>query len=154
MSALMNQIVGLHSLNKDACDVCYMSKQHRQSFPTSSIQINAPFELIHCDLWRPYTVVTAESLSFFPTIVDDYIRCTWVYLLKSKSETTIILHVFHQMVMTQFDERNKVLRSDQGTEFYLHEFFYTTGMIHETSCAETPQHNHIILKKSTFVACS
>ena len=61
-------------------------------------------------------------LDFFLTIVDDFTRCTWVYLLKHKSKTQVYLSQFATMVSTQFNCKIKTIRSDNGTEFYLKDF--------------------------------
>ena len=51
-------------LNK-ACDIFPMAKQTRGSFLISSNKPSHLIELIHCDLWRPYSVPSlVESLIF------------------------------------------------------------------------------------------
>ena len=67
---------------------------------------------------------------FFKTIVDDFTRCTWVYLLKHKSETQVYLPQFAFMVFTQFNCKIKTIRSDNGTKFYLKDFFQSNGILH------------------------
>jgi len=42
------------------------------------------FKLIHCDLWGPYKNVSSCGASYFLTIVDDYSRTMWIYLLIDK----------------------------------------------------------------------
>ncbi|GJZ21391.1 ribonuclease H-like domain-containing protein [Tanacetum coccineum] len=54
------------------------------------------------------------------------------------------------LVLTQFDKKIKVVKSNNGTEFVNHkmnEFFTTMGIIHQTSCAYTPQQNGIAKRK-------
>ena len=81
------------------------------------------FDLVHCDLWGPFSVPTIEGYKYFLTIVDDYFRCTWVYLLKSKSETQAPIQQFSIMVESQFDAKLKCLRSDNGAKFITKDFF-------------------------------
>ncbi|XP_076951542.1 uncharacterized protein LOC143624935 [Bidens hawaiensis] len=53
------------------CDVCRKAKQHREPFPLSdhvSLKIG---ELVHLDVWGPYTVKSREGFRYFLTIVDD-----------------------------------------------------------------------------------
>lgn len=38
------------------CDSCARAKHTRLPFPSSSIKTNAPFELIHCDIWGGYRI--------------------------------------------------------------------------------------------------
>ena len=80
--SLLNKIVSDLAINKPhGCDICHLAKQKRLSFPSSTHVSNAIFDLVHCDLWGPFFVSTIDGYRFFLTIVDDYSRCTWVYLL-------------------------------------------------------------------------
>lgn len=90
-----------------------------------------------------HTLVT----NIFLTIVDGYSRCAWIYLLKAKSDISISLERFHKMVFTRFNQKIKIIRSDNGTEFFLNSFYTTNGIIHQTSCVETPQQSDIAEKK-------
>ena len=45
------------------CDVCPKAKQHRLSFPVSSISSACIFELIHIDTWGPYRFKTHSGHS-------------------------------------------------------------------------------------------
>ena len=37
----------------------------------------------------------------------------------------------------------KIIRSDKGLEFEMKEFYQNKGIIHETSCTDTPQQNGV-----------
>jgi hypothetical protein len=67
------------------CTVCPLAKQHNFPFPSSISVSQASFDMIHCDLWGPFNVKSNNNASFFLTIVDDFSRFTWVFLLHSKS---------------------------------------------------------------------
>ena len=103
------------SIEDLACEICPLAKQKRLPFNKSS-QISATcFDLIHCDSWGPFSVSTIDNCKYFLTIVDDCSRCTWVYLLKHKSQTQSILVGFCTMVETQFSKKVKTIKSDNGT---------------------------------------
>lgn len=128
----------------ECCDICHRSKQCRHSFSLSNYKADAAFSLIHCDLWEKYRKTTHGGASYFLTIVDDYTRAVWVYLLKEKSVVPEILISFRSMVQTQFNTRVKVLRSDNGTEFTnltIQAFMRKEGILHETPCVGTPEQN-------------
>lgn len=91
-----------------ACDICPQARQVRHSFPLSSTILLNKFELIHLDVWRPYKHVTHHSCTMFLTIVDDFSKCTWTYLLNSKAQVFSILKAFLVYISTQF---NAVVRS-------------------------------------------
>ena len=74
------------------CDVCPHAKQSRLSFPQSSSHSSHCFELLHVDIWGPFSIPSKNGSRFFLTIVYDYSRCTWIYLMKQKFET------FHMLV--------------------------------------------------------
>ena len=83
--------------------------------------------------------------------MDEYSRCTWVYLLKSKSETLALIQQFSIMVETQFNAKIKCIRSDNGTKFIMKDFFKSKGILHQLSCVDTPQQNAIVERKiNTF----
>ena len=54
------------------CDVCPMAKQTRDCFPSSTHKASRLFELVHCDLWGPYSVSSSCGATYFLTLVDDY----------------------------------------------------------------------------------
>ena len=45
------------------------------------------------------------------------------------------------MVETQFEKRVKMIRSDNGPEFMLNEYYFMKGILHQKSCVATPQQN-------------
>jgi hypothetical protein len=58
------------------------------------------------------------------------------------------------MVQTQFSAKVKILRTDNGGEFVNHQFqayFKSHGLIHETSCAQTPQQNGVAERKNRHI---
>ena len=81
------------------------------------------------------------------TLVDDCTRTTWVYLMKSKSETRPLLVSFITMIQTQFHALIKHIRSDNGQKFSMPDFYASKGIIHQHSCVETPQQNSVVERK-------
>ncbi|GJZ96861.1 ribonuclease H-like domain-containing protein [Tanacetum coccineum] len=53
---------------------------------SSSGQHDWHCDLVHLDLWGPYKVTSSEGFKYFLTVMDDYTRAVWVYLIKSKDE--------------------------------------------------------------------
>lgn len=88
---------------------------------------------------------------WFVTFIDDHTRLSWVYLLKDKSEVIQIFKIYYNMVETQFQEKIKMFRSDNGREYFnkiLGEFLLEKGIIHQSSCSNTPQQNGIAERKN------
>lgn len=128
--------------DKHICDACFQAKKTRSPFLLSNNDASNCFDLIHCDLWGPYSKASSCGTRYFITIVDDHSRGTWVYLLKEKSEAGRHLMEFCNLVETQFGKIVKRISSDNGMEFdsrSIQSFYRDKGIIHETSCIDTPQ---------------
>ena len=67
--------------------------------------------------------------------------------MKSKAETQSHLKSFVAFVERQFDTKVKMIRSDNGSEFIMKQFYDESGIIHQTSCVETSQQNEIVERK-------
>lgn len=132
----------MHFQENFICDSCFRAKQTRSSFPLSNKRAAKCFDLIHCDLWGAYRQASSCGAYYYLTIIDDCSRSVWVYLLKEKSEASTYLVDFCRLVETQFNKIVKRIRSDDGLEFDsgpMKQFYREQGMIHETSCTNTPQ---------------
>ncbi|KAK4397130.1 Retrovirus-related Pol polyprotein from transposon RE1 [Sesamum angolense] len=91
------------------CQTCPLAKQQRLSFLITEIHSKHVFELIHVDIWGPYNQFSLSGCAYMLTIVDDFSRATWVFLMKHKSQSISILQNFYQMILTQFDKMIKVV---------------------------------------------
>ncbi|KAL2225452.1 UNVERIFIED_CONTAM: hypothetical protein Sindi_2950900 [Sesamum indicum] len=117
---IMKRIPFLTSVTMESiepCEICHKAKQVRTCFPSSLSQSEAPFNLVHLDVWGPYTAYTITNCSYILTILDDHSRSLWTYLLKQKSQVPSVLKSFASMVRTQYSKEIKVIRSDNGSEF-------------------------------------
>ena len=106
LALMKNNNVPLFNSNKVfQCDICPLAKQKRLHFNASSHISSECFDLFHCDLWGPFSLSTIDGCRYFLTIVDNCSRCTWVCLLKHKSQTQLTLEQFCTMVETQFSRK-------------------------------------------------
>ncbi|KAJ0566002.1 putative RNA-directed DNA polymerase [Helianthus annuus] len=131
------------------CETCNKSK-HREPFPLSQHKTKGLGELIHLDVWGPYKVKSKEGFRYFLTIVDDFTRSVWVYLMRHKDEVFENVVHFVKLVNTQFEKNVKILRSDNGSEFLNNQFkryVMENGIIYQTSCVYSPQQNGIVERK-------
>jgi hypothetical protein len=144
--------VGRNRNENKACDVCQRAKQTRDSFPLSNNKASNSFELIHCDLWGPYKTASSCGAYYFLTIVDDFSRAVWIYLLHDKKEVARVLLNFITLVERQYEKKIKIIRSDNGTEFTcLKTQFFEHGIVFQTSCVGTPQQNGRVERKHRHI---
>lgn len=80
--------------NINKCEVCPFAKQTRLAFSPSNTSSLKAFDLVHMDLWGPYKVPTCDGHRSFVTVVDDFTRVTWVFLLKLKTDVIVVLKHF------------------------------------------------------------
>lgn len=134
------------------CSVCPMAKQTRLPFQLSLISTKAAFDLLHCDIWGPHKIPTHSGARFFLTIVDDFTRCTWIFLMQHKSETQNLLKSFVIFAQTQFHANIKTIRVDNGSEFFsMREFFQNHGIAYQRTCVYTPQQNGVVERKHRHI---
>jgi hypothetical protein len=129
------------------CTICPLARNKRLPFPHSVTSSVAIFDLIHCDIWGPYSVSSRAGHHYFLTIVDDYSRYTWIHLMKSKDQTRTHIQAFFHFIETQFSSKIKVLRLDNGPEFAMSDFYSAKGVLHQLSCVESPQQNAMVERK-------
>ena len=149
---LKHLVPSLSSLSVLECESCQLGKQSRVSFPKIvNNKALAMFDIVHSDIWGPSRVSTILGFNYFVTFIDDYSRCTWVFLMKSRSELFSIFQKFCAEIRTQFGVVIKTLRSDNAREYFsqqFNEFMSSQGILHQSSCAYTPQQNGIAERKN------
>lgn len=136
------------------CDTCVLAKSHRQSFPSNNTHVEHAFSLIHSDVWGPAPVSGSSGFKYFVLFIDDCTRMTWIYFLKHKSEVFDKFVHFYHLIQTQFQKQIQILRSDNGGEFVnksMQKFFSEHGLIHQTTCPNTPQQNGVAERKNRFL---
>ena len=139
------------SHNNNPCFICPMTKLHKLPFTHSQHKSIYCFELIHYDLWGPCNEISYNGFRFFLTIVDDFSRCTWVYLLKYKYDANTILQGFYTLIETQFATKIKTIHSDNEGLFDLRQFYCEKGIIHQRTYVETLEQNAIVEQKHQHI---
>lgn len=62
------------------CEICHLAKQVRLSFSARESRSTAIFDVVNCDVWGPYKHTNYGHCNQFLTIVDDFSKCTWLFL--------------------------------------------------------------------------
>lgn len=134
-------LIGINDVPKFAnkpCSICPMAKMHKLPFSISHHKSKNNFDLIHCDIWGSCSETSYDGSRYFLSIVDDFSRCTWVYMLKNKSDATTALQGFCGLINTQFQSQIKIIRTNNAEEFEMKKYYHKRGIIHQKSCVETP----------------
>ncbi|CAN1338667.1 Retrovirus-related Pol polyprotein from transposon TNT 1-94 [Linum perenne] len=142
-------------LNKKAnfyqCETCQLAKHTRNMYSSVNYKPTQPFSIVHSDVWGPTKVKNLNGARWFITFIDDHTRITWTYLMKDKSETSQLFKEFHAMVKTQFHTNILVLRTDNARDYFnsvMGNYLSQEGIIHCSSCVDTPQQNGIAERKN------
>ena len=62
-----------------------------------------------------------------------------------------VISRFFTMILTQFNLRIKMLRSDNAHELKVPEFCAEQGILHQFSCVERPQQNSVVERKHQYL---
>ncbi|GJV29137.1 putative ribonuclease H-like domain-containing protein [Tanacetum coccineum] len=137
--------------NNQTCVACQKGKQHRASCKSKTVSsISQPLHMLHMDLFGLTFVKSLMKKMYFLVIINDYSRFSWVFFLATKDETSGILKSFITRVENLIDQRVKVIRYDNGTEFKnkeMNQFCERKGIKREFSVARTPQQNEVAKRK-------
>lgn len=98
------------------CAIFPLVRQSKLHFPTSHIFTKQIFDLIHVDTLGPYKTQTYNGHSFFLTMVDDFSRGTWTFLLNFKFNAFTVLKSFLTIMERQFKTKVKIVRFDNAFE--------------------------------------
>lgn len=86
----MSGILPMSRSHFSHCEICLLAKQKRLPFLSHNHLSISPFDLIHLDIWGPFSVKSIEGSKYFFTIIDDCTRVTWLYMLRNKSDVATI----------------------------------------------------------------
>ncbi|GJS02103.1 ribonuclease H-like domain-containing protein [Tanacetum coccineum] len=81
-------------------DICHKAKHTREPFPLSDHKSKFVGDIIHCDVWGLYRVVSKDRFKYFLSLVDDFSRAVWVHLLKLNTQVGDYVESFIKVVFT------------------------------------------------------
>jgi transposase InsO family protein len=108
---------------KQGCDTCIITKQHRAPFPAKvNYRADVPLDLVHDDLCGSITPATPVGRRFFLLLVDDATRYMWLTLLLAKGDAASAIKAVKATAELEVGRPLCVLRTDNGGEFTAKEF--------------------------------
>ena len=115
-------LLSLVSTENFDCVLCQLRKQPALPFITSESISTDIFDLIHFEVWGPFSVSSIGGSRYFVVFVDDYFCYSWLFNMKYCSELLQVYFNFAKMVETQFSKRIKIFRSDNALEYTQYAF--------------------------------
>ena len=131
-----------------------MAKHRRSSFHLSPSHTSTPLYRIHSDVWGSAPQSSLKGQRYFLIFVDEASQYTWTYFLTAKSEVALTVRHFCAMIHTQFGRGIQRFRSDNARDFVnldLTSYFAERGILHETFCVATPEHNGMAERRIGYV---
>ena len=126
------------------CEHCLYGKQNRVNFKFTAIRATGVLDLIHSDLFGETPEASLGKSRYYISFVDDFSRYAWVYFIRRKSEALDKFREFKALVENQFNRKIKVLRTDNGREYFLVDQFYVEqGISRQNTIRMTPQQNSV-----------
>ncbi|CAJ2661961.1 unnamed protein product [Trifolium pratense] len=145
--SLKNKFPYVIADHKGICDICHLARFKKLPYSSSFNKAVNAYDVIHFDIWGPISIKSIHGHSYFLTAVDDYSRFTWIILMKPKAETRNHVVNLLKMIQTQYNHQVKIVRSDNGPEFLMHDYYSSKGIVHQKSCVESPQQNGRVERK-------
>ena len=121
LSKFQKMVTHFSTLSSLSCESCQLGKHTRVSFPKRlNNRAKSIFELVHTDVWGPYRTASTLGFQYFVTFIDDYSRCTWLFLMKNQVELYSNFQKFYAKIHTQFSISIRVLRLTMLENIFLH----------------------------------
>ena len=134
LSKFQKMVPCFSTLSSLACESCQLGKYTHVLFPKClNNRAKSLFELVHTDVWGPCRTASTLGFQYCVTFIDDYSRCTWLFLMKNRAKLFSIFQKFYAEIQTQFNISIRVLRSDNASEYFsapFTSFMSQHGIIH------------------------
>lgn len=127
LNKMQNTVEGISidqkaDMSKSSCVTCCEGKQSRLPFPSSDNRSTTLLEVVHTDVCGPTECDALGGSRYFILFIHDYSRMTHIYFMKNKIEAFQCFKNYTAKVENLLNRKIKVLRSDNGCEFFSSEF--------------------------------
>ena len=103
--------------NIEPCEACVLGKHYKQSFPDSKFRACRKLKLIHSTFCGELPIPSTNGNKYIMTLIDDFTRMCWVYLLKNKSKCFEKLNKFHVIIEKEAHTHISTLHFDNRGEY-------------------------------------
>jgi hypothetical protein len=89
LPGLQNIVTGMPDFYEydGVCRGCVLGKNVKSSFPSSNRRSKGILDLVHLDICGPMTTPPLCGYLYYVLFIDDFLRKTWIFFLKTKNET-------------------------------------------------------------------
>ena len=138
----------------------YIKEKQTRHTKKGVTRSNELLEIIHTDICGPLFVPCFIGEKYFITFIDDLSHYGYVYLMHEKSQAIDIFEMFIIEVERQLDKKIKIVRSDQGGEYYgrydesgqnpgpFAKFLEKHGIRAQYTMPSTPQQNGVVERRN------
>jgi hypothetical protein len=114
--------MSIYSLDFDLCEHFVYGMQNWVRFPYGAMRAEGILHLGHSDVFGPVSVPSLGKFVYYVSFIDHFSRNNWIYFLRKKYKVFDRFKEFKALVENQTEKIIKVLRIDNGGEFYENEF--------------------------------
>ena len=111
----------LTKVDLQLCEPCLAIKACRKPFGTTKRAAH-PIELVHSNICGPMNKKARHRASYFLTLIDDYLRYGYVYLLSHRHEALNCFKRFVAEVENKHEKGLKTFRTDRGRKYLSDQF--------------------------------
>ncbi|KAK4411889.1 Retrovirus-related Pol polyprotein from transposon TNT 1-94 [Sesamum angolense] len=126
-------------------------KKHKVQFPASQnpnpLSSSCILDYVHADVWGPSNISTHGGNKYFLSIIDNFSRKVFFFLMKHKSDVFENFRKWKILVENQTGKKLKVLHTDNGLEFCNQSFSNLCdecGIKRHKTNPYTPQQNGVV----------
>ena len=129
-----------------SCEECILGKSKKLPYAAKKHTSSKPLEYAHADIWGPSPIQSMGGGRYFLSIIDDFSRKIWLYVMKEKSEAFTKFQEWCIEVETKKGNVLKCLRTDNGLEFLsakFDAFCKSKGIKRHRTVPHNPQQNGV-----------
>ena len=153
LPSLPKVVTGMPSLSlvhDSVCKGCALGENVKKLYSNSSRRSKGILDLVS-DLCGLMIVPSLSGCLYYVIFIDDYSLKTWIYFMKTKSETFAKFQEFKAFIEKQTGRHIRALRLDNGGEFDSHHFdnlCREPGIKRELTVPYNPQQNRVAKRKN------
>ena len=139
----------LTKVDLQLCEPCLAGKACKKPFGKTK-RAAQPIELVHSDICGPMNKKACHRASYFLTLIDDYSRHAYVYLLSHCHEALDCFKRFVAKVENKHVKGLKTFRTDRRRDLFnqFKEFYEEKGILRHLTIPHTLQQNGVAERRN------